>query len=94
MVARPKLILYAQRLKDCSCYRHIFDTEFEVDPTDSRNKFLRKTHQPIFDEPGKPAHEWLSFTEGYSVYGFGNPFEYSPFTIVLMAFLQDVPDGD
>jgi len=49
---------------------------------------------PIFDDPAKPSHEWKGFTEEYSPYGFGNPFEYAPFSVVTMMFNNDIPDGD
>lgn len=49
---------------------------------------------PIFDLSGKPSHEWKSFTENYSIDGFGNPDEHPPFTDVIKEFISDIPDGD
>lgn len=49
---------------------------------------------PIFDVSGKPAHEWTSFSEYYSPYGFGNPLSLPPFTSGAIYFTSDPTQGD
>jgi hypothetical protein len=49
---------------------------------------------PVFDLSGKPSHQWKSFTENYTPYGFGNPLSYFPFTNVTIIFTNDPPAGD
>ncbi len=49
---------------------------------------------PVFDLTGKPSHEWKSFTENYTVYGFGNPETSSIFANVNIEFTNDPTNGD
>lgn len=49
---------------------------------------------PVFDLSGKPSHEWKSFTENYSIDGFGNPESSSIFANVNIEFTTDPTNGD
>lgn len=51
---------------------------------------VHRYHLPLVE----PVMNGIGLPKIISIYGFGNPFEYSPFTIVTMAFINDIPDGD
>ncbi|MCG8553977.1 MAG: hypothetical protein MJD61_01625, partial [Proteobacteria bacterium] len=44
-MSKPKLVLYSQELKNCSCFRTLFNTAFQAEPAETEDTFLHRVQE-------------------------------------------------